>query len=306
MDKCVYDNVDSTYTQADWWAANGLKFNFIGLPAELRTNIYRQVIGPYVWPRFPIWSSGPQEWQHELCLFDVDSPDHYLSALYHPKFSDQYHFDPNGARIPSPTALPIVNRQIQNEYLKVLFENTYKHFKRTWDFVEMIPYMQTIHFNCLRRISLGLMNSEFFDLIGVYADRDLRSLFQSGHTPAIEMLGHIETLECLNFHFQMSPQVEYDVPDADFEIPWRTFADPWAHKWSTRPPHVSCQKIIVDWILTLAFDYIRQIREVTLSGHVKLSTRAKWETIFADEQKGIRHDMTDSINEIAMTPFSQL
>jgi hypothetical protein len=44
--------------------------------------------------------------------------------------------------------------------------------------------------------------------------------------------------------------------------------------------------------LTLAFGlyYIRHVPNLTMSGHIKNSTRAKWEAIFEEEWRKVAHD----------------
>lgn len=69
-----------------------------------------------------------------------------------------------------------------------------------------------------------------------------------------------------------------------------------------------CQKILIDWILTYAKeyiahilligwtlsytkDYIAHIPQVVLTGNIKTLTKMKWEPIFADERAGVRWDL---------------
>jgi hypothetical protein len=161
----------------------------------------------------------------------------------------------------------------------------------------MLPYLQS---NELRHISLGFSNSVWFDFLGF-----LKSPIHNLHTTLmqvpqvpnahhIQVLQKIGTLEQLNLHFQITPPREDVVEGYLYSGPvhW-TGHDPWNSRGSVRfQKEVACQKDVVDWILTLALPYLRGIPSITLSGHIKNSTRAKWERIFANERKGAVPDMS--------------
>jgi hypothetical protein len=69
---------------------------------------------------------------------------------------------------------------------------------------------------------------------------------------------------------------------------------------------VSCQKTFVDWFLTLAFDDLRHIPILTYSGHIKNSTRQKWDKILHEERHGKVHDSSREIEGIQSTPLQNL
>jgi hypothetical protein len=104
------------------------------------------------------------------------------------------------------------------------------------------------------------------------------------------VITNIMTLKYLNLHFQVSP------PDAQH-------ADPWESRYVAE---VSCQKTLVDWILTAALTQIVHVPKITLSGHVKDSTRRKWEPILEDAWRGVKHDMTIPMAGILSVPQAQL
>ena len=68
----------------------------------------------------------------------------------------------------------------------------------------------------------------------------------------------------------------------------------------------SCQKLIIDWILTFAKPCLEGIPKVILSGYIKHSTKLKWEAIFEDERNGICHDMSAARYQIAHWPRDDL
>lgn len=274
----AHNHQDTSYTRTDWWwITRGQTFRFLDLPAELRVMVYENIVGRYIWPRSPRRSSN------QLYTFHVNSPSRIkTNAIYLPK-SGQYWFDPIGDGPPRAFAMPLVSRQVRGEFTKVLWENTYKHFNCLTDFglVGLGAYKLTLKF--CRRISLGLTNAGYFRLVGLRNERRQAGLTLSSDA-AIKTITGIETLEHLSFHLQVS----------------YAHTDP---SWSTG---VSCQKLIVDWFLTAALTSMDRVPNITLSGHVKHSTRRKWEAIFEDEQKGIKHDMTVPMANILSTPVAQL
>ena len=55
------------------------------------------------------------------------------------------------------------------------------------------------------------------------------------------------------------------------------------------PITCSCQKVIVDWILQWAKEYIVQFDKVSLEGYIKNSTKHNWDAILEQERAGIPH-----------------
>jgi hypothetical protein len=190
-----------------------------------------------------------------------------------------------------------VSRQVRAEFLDFAKKSTTLHFQEYLTLIEMIPHLQS---NELRRISLGFSNSVWFDFLGFMKSPTHNphaaqmQVPQAPYAPYIQVLQTIGTLEQLNLHFQVTPPREYVVDGYLYSGPvhW-TGHDPWNHCGSVWfQKEVACQRDVVDWILTLALPYLRGISSITLSGHIKDSTRAKWERIFADERKGVAQDMS--------------
>lgn len=167
----------------------------------------------------------------------------------------------------------------------MFWENTYKHFKRLDDFVYGAMTSDVLQFDFCRRIPLGLTNHGHFGLVGLRAGaHGLESTSMS----AIKVMAANRALEHLNLHFQLSPPYT------------RYLADPWIGA------DVSCQKTLVDWVLAAALAQMERVPKITLSGHVKHSTRRKWEAIFEDERRGIKHYTTVPMSRILSTPPTQL
>ena len=277
LDGYVRIHQDTSYTQADWWwIARGQTFRFLDLPAELRVMVYENIIGRYIWPR------RSRRRSNKLCVFHVDSPNRRKTNAIPRSTFGQYWFDPVGDRLPRAFAMPLVSRQVRDEFVKVLWENTYKHYNCLHDCFYRGLTSDVLNLN-FRRISLGFTNPEHFAMVGVRVGIH-GGLSLDGVSPIKEITANT-ALEHLNLHFQVSPYGTY-------------LADPWAGR--------SCQKTLVDWILTAALTQMDRVPNITLSGHVKHSTRRKWEAIFEDEQKGIKHDMTAPMARILATPRGEL
>jgi len=95
----------------------------------------------------------------------------------------------------------------------------------------------------------------------------------------LSVLRRIETLEQINFHFQTVKATPH--PDG-----YLCSCDPWIRVRQEIWTKVSCQKDFVDMFLLFAFDGIRHIPKITLSGHVKNSTKENWDRIFQREKRG--------------------
>jgi hypothetical protein len=67
-----------------------------------------------------------------------------------------------------------------------------------------------------------------------------------------------------------------------------------------------CSKVVVDWILNLAFPFVKQIPRVRLTGYVKTSVKAKWDAILAKaymlrkEDPPPRHDWERYMRQFLM------
>lgn len=90
-------------------------------------------------------------------------------------------------------------------------------------------------------------------------------------------------------------------------MPLAPYLDPFISQvqWSNQRD-ITCQKILVDWFLTLALAYIRHVPHISISGYVKNSTSAKWEAIFEDERQGMQHDMFAQIQNILSMHWTNL
>lgn len=280
---------------ASWRKANSKIFRFFDLPGELRNEIYKAVTGTYVWPHGglnPVEPWGMQPW---VRTFDFTPRHEKLDYTNIDAKTGQFSLDPLGRRPPSATALAIVGKRVKSEFEYLLWEHTFKHIQSPTALREMVFLMKdlnVIRYQSLRRISLGLPNIGFLKLVGLYVTGD-GEMFTCSMKP-VEALQSLKGLEHLHLHFQTGP------PYRRGDWHWVS-GDPWLlqTRWHDDAP---CQKFIIDLILTFGLHYIRRIPNITMSGHIKNSTRSKWESIFEDERRGVEHDMTERMAELLLDP----
>ena len=252
--------------QQKLWSTDRDTFRLLDLPYEIRALIYEYITGPYVWPRLAdrgqsLEIFGQSMWQYSQ--------------------GHQYMCNPGGHRPPNLSNIQFVSKQIRTEFHKIAMTSTTPHFLHSSTLVDVVPFL---HGNWLHRISLGFPNYFYFYFLGFDSDRRMR---HSSQAP-IQILRKIPTLTHLDLHFQVS---RYANTPHENHI-HSTSHDPWNLWAHNRTNEISCQKVLLDWFFTIALETLRGIRFVTMSGHVKYSTRAKWEAIFDDERNGIIHDVS--------------
>jgi hypothetical protein len=261
----------------DWWNINKMSFPFMKLPKELCLCVYEYVVGPRICPVTKLVPDG-------------DGGERTVVGLRKGPGPDAFH------------TLRQVCKAIFQEAHKVFLGSPYKHFGDLEGFITIV-HMESLSAhtgtNMLNRISLGLDNTEYCGILGLL----LRpGPFEGYGSPQsrrslIEQLVELPALMHLNLDFRV------DQPVDSYSDPFTMYAT--RNGDFSRSP--SCQKIFVDWYLTLAFQYLRKVRRVTLSGHIKNSTRTKWMAIFKNERSGkMNYDLTDEISQIVSTPRDQL
>jgi hypothetical protein len=142
------------------------------------------------------------------------------------------------------------------------------------------------------------MDADYLKFLGYTSKYRTSFVSEPNGAAPIELLSGIQTLACLNFHFQViRAHSEYMVSRRRRYLDW-TSADPWSAISSREDKaidHVSCQKVVVDWFFTMALTYLKSVPRITLSGDVKQSTRLKWEHILTDEHRGKHRDISREI-----------
>jgi hypothetical protein len=291
------------YTQHDWWKSNGRAFRLFDLPLELRMCIYGQVTGPYVWPNVENTPSlyyrwdGSTHWmgggpRRELIQYFDPTKRNICGWLWRSIVgTSKFHFDPCGNWPPPQIVLIRACKQVEHEFRSYAHVHTTKHFREYHTLCYVIQHTPASH---LRRISLGFPNKVFFALLG-FADTAHGSFARQPNIPILVLTG-IATLHAVSFHFQLATMINNPLHNRPNEV------DPFSGVGrDTRV--LSCQKTIIDWFLTLAFEHVRHIPCPSISGHIKNSVHSKWEAIFQDGRKGVVHDMSVQAQMITSTPL---
>ncbi|KAI4695848.1 uncharacterized protein J4E88_000018 [Alternaria novae-zelandiae] len=160
-------------------------------------------------------------------------------------------------------------------------------------------------YSLLNHISLSLTNDEYLAFVGYDTcyrpDGAIKSKASYTNQDCLKQLTTITTLRHIILQFQVLKPEHYIVSS---KISW----DPWGLQDPER--RISCQKKLVDIVLTLGYELLQRIRKVTISGHVKTSNRVKWDPLLRDrELKSLpreRRDMEDEVKRILAIPAAEL
>jgi hypothetical protein len=289
-------------TVSDWWKAIGTWFRFMDLPLEIREIVYGHLLGPYTWP-------------HEMDHSWNEDDNDMRIRTFHPDISRKQWITPSGfyggqrraqdSLLPLPTVLPQVSKQLLSEVTRFTWAAARpKAFDCPDNFERITPYLQAIYpCKTLRRVSLHFPNTSLFRFLGLYTNH-LQVPFQELEDfVGISQLRSLTTLQHLHFRFETSPPVWHKVKNG--RAGWLTY-EPWCTTGHSRIRATSCQKTLVDWFLTLAFEALCHIPQVTFSGHIKNSTRAEWNAVFEQKPKDRIHNFSQDIAAIRSTPMQHL
>jgi hypothetical protein len=198
--------------------------------------------------------------------------------------------------------LLIVNKEIRYETQRLVWQSSSKHFQDICTLATMVPRLQSItSYNTLQRVSLSFTNIEYFQFIGFVAGSETAlSPYRSPFSFHLDDLARLPNLHHLHFHFEIRRPLEY-VDDTYY------VHDPWWMVGSRGSKVNSCQKTLVDWFFTLAYHSLWNVPKTTFSGHVKDSTRRKWDDIFNRQRLlDCRQDITNDVDTIMSMPISEL
>ncbi|KAK4497717.1 hypothetical protein PRZ48_010370 [Zasmidium cellare] len=273
--------------QQAWWAKNGKSFRFLDLPAELHDEVFKHLIPRNVYP--VLWANGIVPFGH--------GSERLLDAL-----QKRYrHHDSTHKTVPQPDiALVGTCRQLKTEVDRYLEIETTKSFR---DRLSLSNFIKKVgdpeKFNNFSHVELDFDHADYFHFFQVevqpfpqmedkfdeYKPRDLAAMLRD--------LPHIKSIT-LRF---TSPFDALTYDPFGYTGSYHNDLD-WYHDWKGNRDQdgfaTSCQKTVVDWILTYAKEYIAHIPEIKLEGAIKHSTKMKWDLIFKDEKNGIAHDMTEA------------
>ena len=264
------------HCQQIWWSKNGQCFPFLRLPAELRALVYKHALGEIIHPE-----------THYNMALGVRQ----LSLGPRQDRASAYH---HGSRFASAQGelnynILALNKATRADALKAGWEGTWKHFKAPGDLLDVLdPTIVSSAYVWLSRVHLSWTLTEYLSFFGV-------SIHPAISIDASRSKGHVlQGISGLRY-LEMSFRSPYGAASSD--NPWSYFythnrQNAWFYN-NTNYRNMAmapCQKIIVDWIMTFAFPYIKTIPNVRLAGAVKRTTKEKWYYILEREYRERKYD----------------
>jgi hypothetical protein len=289
----------STYL---WHRRSKQQFRLMDLPVELRLLIFERIIAPTgeVYPLSQANHFGSLEYTtqqqrknaHIILGLGYSRDCSILSRMMW--VGDYRDYVPTEDRVTTPPPnlnLLFVSKAVNAEALRAGWEGVKRCFIDHKIFAAVADSKVGVaqRFNCLGRIQLSFDNAGWFDFFGVKVGLILEQT-QS------ESLGHY--LSRLNH--RASLEIRFRDP-SDGAI-----GDPWYGRGDTTIadcPHPSCQTVLIDWILALAYQHIKHIRDVRIVGCVRKPQKQKWQAILG---KRMEYDNDAALAAMFATPSTDL
>lgn len=242
----------SLVEQQEFWSTDKDTFRLLDVPYQIRALIYEHITGSCIWPRLASRGQGSG-----LEIFG--------QSMWQRSAEHQYVCNPGGHRPSNPSKIQYVSKKVRTEFRKIAVTSTTRHFLHSSTLLDVVPFL---HGNWLRRISLGFPNYFYFYFLGFdILHRRMQDLSQA----PTQILRQIPTLINLDLRFQVSRPANMQHGN----LTHHTSHDSWNLSLYNRMNEISCQKVLLDWFFTIALETLRGIPVVSISGHVKLSTRTK-------------------------------
>lgn len=246
-----------------WWAAKGRMFEIMELPAELWTCVFELAFGMDIYP----------DYSEKLGLGQAHRRQH-PNALHEVKVVD------------APTiSILSVDKQVHAELLPFAHKHTCKCFADSDVFRTYIRDLPAapLKFDHLRILELDFSLLDFMFFFGVEITpfdsvEERQYLDPSGMWREATILKHLPALAYLYLRFPATSDGMNDPGHNTGHLNGHESGTDWRGR--ARSFHISCEKVLVDWILTFAFEHIRSIPKITLYGYIKTSTKAKWDRSF--------------------------
>ncbi|KAJ4377756.1 hypothetical protein N0V83_000586 [Neocucurbitaria cava] len=250
-----------------WRRRSKKTFRLMDLPIEIRLMIFEHVISKdgEVYPR----SKGARGYED-----DENSTLHVTFGYgYKTGRTDDgsYAASHNIKAVAKPVlTLLYVSKQVKEEALRAGWEGLKRCFVQPYAFVAVADSRVgvAIRYNILGRIQLSFSSKDWFIFFGIYV---CHVIYRTESQCRGHYLASLDRRTNLEIRFR-DPEDGYD-------------GDPWGHLFS----RTTCQTVIVNWILTLAFQYVKHIRGLKIVGYVRKPQVDYWQDIFAKERANVPH-----------------
>lgn len=288
------------HLQQQWWDKNGRHFRLMDLPAELRITVLEHAIGPVIYPR-----------RDQHLSYGIGSE----SATYFDSLASSITIDHTKPHTARPNVDFIFSCRKLYEEVKLHFHySTAKAFEDPRDLASYIRRLPSAPgaLKRLRHLDLDLEMRNYILFFDVQAAPFNYTAYQTQLVHYriqgdAKVLRDLPFLQSLRLHFRST------ISAAD-DSAWQYTGTFNGHEWycdfrgmrDREGFATPCQKILVDWILTYAKDYIQHTPQVQLTGYLKDSTKEKWERIPADERAGVQHDMEEGKRAVQTWPTDDL
>lgn len=319
----------------EWFDRYHTSFRFMDLPRELRFMVFEASIGPVLWPDRRV-SEESEAGPNAGCRAHDAAPASHHDQKETPldtsveKAQSNVNTWPRGMSIDAPRlrdkvschhplssrpygstreatrwikTLLLVSKAFSSEAQKTIWESTTKKFGNIATLTRMIPHLDTLPFNTLRRVSLTFSDRAYLRLLGYKTTADLAfSPLPAEKANSLRVLTSINSIDYLDLHFQAP-------------LPFRFFSGRMhpVTQFKLDPVVILCQKVWIEWFLTLLYEKFAQgyqegsnVPMVSVSGDVKNSTRWEWEPVWGQFKHGVRRDFAEKAAEIKATPAAML
>ncbi|RMY77060.1 hypothetical protein D0862_13633 [Hortaea werneckii] len=293
--------------QYQWWKSTGKPFRLLDLPGELQERIFLFAVGEYVEPHFReecdldengygIMQDGTrdEDWVLKKSRWTVITHGTHRAKR---RGVSKYDWTARPAISPVNLGILCLSKETREAALYALWKQTTKVFRspqsiphrRLRSFDPLMPdtdisgiptYVPPRFRPYLSRIQLALDNVELLLLFGVPLPgiNDAFSVRPSP-PPAHVFPTLLPHLKYLDIYFQSTAKRSYN--------PWHTnemTSDRDRRAFLTEDlgmdlQRMPCQRILHDWILTYAYEYIHGIPKIELSGFIKVPLKTKWERL---------------------------
>lgn len=239
--------------QKKWWKFTGKPFPLMKLPAEVRLIIFEHALGHKL---YPLATRKPDTASEVRLGVGFHGRFDYCCQAARYQWLSTGGLEPIGFTSCAPNiALLQVCKQVHQEALQAAWENSLKCFFTPSQLESVVNAPIKPKYNWLNKIVLVFPTPKYFELFGC----DPKTLRFDPNRSLGSIISSNSSLNSLKLVFRS--------PAEDFR------SDDSSKYW--------CQRIAIDWIMTLAWPFINAISKVTIGGAIKRETKRKWDSNLA-------------------------